>query len=86
MYGFTPKCIRSCAFRDLSLGNTRLQYLHFIFDGESFPSIIKFVRVSLLGRPRFDDDEDRGDILELEGEGTVKTISSCATGGAGTEN
>lgn len=38
------------------------------------PSIIKLVRVSLLGRPRFDDDDDRGEILELEGEGLLKLL------------
>lgn len=42
-----------------------------MFDGESFPSIIKFVRVSLLGRPRLDDDDERGDIFELEGDGLL---------------
>ena len=52
MYGLSPVCVRRCAWRDFSRGNTRWHTSHLIEDLELDPDRISSDISSNLGRPR----------------------------------
>lgn len=81
IYGLSPVWMRSCAFRDLSRGNTRPQNLHLIVEGDTLPSQMRFVRFSDLGRPRLEADVDEQVVEALDGEGDEYDQLTRSAGG-----